>query len=56
MDHLPAERPPRLHPDTVEALAETELVELLVCRFRAFVREGLDASRAALQAVTPDPA
>jgi hypothetical protein len=48
--------PPKLSPETAEALAEDELVELLLERLRAYVREGLEVSRALLRAVTPDPA
>lgn len=56
MTAAPSEQPPRLHPETVEALAEDELVELLLQRLRAYVREGLEVSRALRRAVTPDPA
>jgi DNA repair protein RadC len=47
---------PRLDPETAEALAEDELVALLLERLRAYTREGLEVSRALLRAVTPDPA
>ena len=48
--------PPKLDPETAEALGEDELVALLLERLRAFTREGLEVSRALLRAVTPDPA
>jgi DNA repair protein RadC len=47
---------PKLDSETAEALAEDELVALLLERLRAYTREGLEVSRALLRAVTPDPA
>lgn len=56
MNPVPSEPPLRLQPETVEALEEAELVELLLQRFRVYVRDGLEVSRALMRAVTPDPA
>jgi hypothetical protein len=56
MAELSSADPPPLHPETVEALAEDELVALLLERLRAYTREGLEVSRALVRAVTPDPA
>jgi hypothetical protein len=52
-DLLPGE--PGLVESLVERLSEAELVELLVCRFRVFVRAGHSPEDAALLAVGRDP-
>lgn len=47
--------PPALHPAGLERLADEDVEELLVRRFRAFSRRGLDWRQAVLLAVGVEP-
>jgi hypothetical protein len=46
--------PPPLERERVETLAEADVADLLLARYRAFVARGLTWQHALLLAVTPD--